>query len=61
MAVKIKIVVSWVMAPCNLAEGTYTLHLQGIRNSSLKKMGKEQEPRQANGNYKSWKGHLRTE
>jgi hypothetical protein len=55
MAVKIKIVDLWVMTPCNL---------QGIRNSSYKKkkqMGKEQEPRQATGNYRFWKGHLRTE
>jgi len=28
MAVKIKTVVFWVMAPCNLVGGTYPLHLQ---------------------------------
>jgi len=39
MAVKIKIVIFWVMAPCNLVGATYPLHLQGVRNSSFKKNG----------------------
>lgn len=37
MAVKIKIVVFWVMALCNLVGGTYPLHLQGISNPSNKR------------------------